>query len=461
LHATPEAPEPHAGAIAIVGMAARFPDSPDLATFWDNLKSGRECIRDLADADLQDGLADVARSNPAYVRRRPVLDGIENFDAAFFGMSPREAALTDPQQRVFLECTWNALEDAAIDPARAQGPIGVFAGSALNTYFLRHVCADQKGLRDFTADFQVGHYQELLGAMQDFVASRVAYKLDLKGPAVTVQSACSTSLLAVAQACQSLQLFQCDAALAGGVSISVPQMRGYESIDGGMVSADGHVRPFDAAANGTVFGSGCGVVVLKRLEDALADGDRIYAVIRGAGVNNDGSAKVGFTAPSIDGQAQAIMLAHANAGVTPADIGYVEAHGTATPLGDPIEFRALAKAFTAAAPHAQACRLGSLKANFGHLDAAAGVAGLIKTALALDRQEVPPQINFTAANPEIDLAASPFRIETQATPWTRTDRARMAGVSAFGVGGTNVHLVLEEAPRRATEAKAEATGQAL
>ncbi len=439
----------HVGSIAIIGMALRVPDAPDLITFWQNLLAGRESIRDLSPAELDDDFDAATRASPSYVRRRPVLDGIENFDAAFFGMSPREAALTDPQQRVFLECSVAALEDAAIDPACATGPIGVFAGSALNTYFLRHVVPHQQALRAFTSQFQVGQYQELLGAMQDFVASRVAYKLNLKGPAVTVQSACSTSLLAVAQACQSLQLYQCDAALAGGVSISVPQKRGYESLEGGMVSSDGHVRPFDKDANGTVFGSGCGVVVLKRLEDAVAAGDHIYAVIRGTGVNNDGADKIGFTAPSAAGQADVIRLAHANAGVTPGDIGYVEAHGTATPLGDPIEFRALADAFAGAAP--RSCILGSLKANVGHLDAAAGVTGLIKTALALHHDTLPPQINFAAVSPAISLAESPFRIETVATPWPRGAAPRRAGVSAFGVGGTNVHIVVEEAPARASQ----------
>jgi amino acid adenylation domain-containing protein len=436
--------EPHVGAVAIVGMALRVPDAADLKTFWQNLLDGRESIRDLAADELEDDFDAATRAGASYVRRRPVLDGIENFDATYFGMAPREAALTDPQQRVFLECAVAALEDAAIVPAHATGPIGVFAGSAMNTYFLRHVVPNRDALRAFTNQFQVGQYPELLGAMQDFLASRVAYKLDLKGPAVTVQSACSTSLLAVAQACQSLQLYQCDAALAGGVSISVPQQRGYESLEGGMVSADGHVRPFDSQANGTVFGSGCGVVVLKRLEDAQAAGDHIYAIIRGAGVNNDGADKVGFTAPSVAGQADAIRLAHANAGVAAGDISYVEAHGTATPLGDPIEFRALADVFADAATGS--CTLGSVKANVGHLDAAAGVTGLIKAALALHHETLPPQINFSAANAAIALARSPFKIVTASTPWPRGAQRRKAGVSAFGVGGTNVHLVLEEAP---------------
>ncbi len=435
----------HPGSVAIVGMACRFPDAPDVATFWRNLKAGHEAIRNLRSDEIDDDYDAATRAASSYVKRRPILDGIENFDAAFFGMSPREAALTDPQQRVFLECAWAAFEDAAIDPAAAAGPIGVFAGSAMNTYFLRHVLGNQQRCREFTTSFQVGHYQELLGAMQEFVATRVAYKLDLKGPAVNVQSACSTSLLAVAQACQSLQLYQCDAAIAGGVSISVPQHRGYESLDGGMVSPDGRVRPFDSAANGTVFGSGCGVVVLKRLEDAITDGDRIYAVIRGCGVNNDGGDKIGFTAPSAAGQAEVIRAAHANAGVTADQIGYVEAHGTATPLGDPIEFRALEAVFGTSA-ETGTCTLGSVKANVGHLDAAAGVTGLIKAALQLHHAEVPPQINFERANAQIDMEHGRFRVTTSGHPWPRSATPRMGGVSAFGVGGTNVHVVIEEAP---------------
>ncbi len=436
----------HPGSIAIVGMAVRVPDAADIATFWQNLLAGHESIRDLSLDELDDDFDAATRAGHSYVRRRPILDGIENFDAAYFNMSPREAALTDPQQRIFLQCAVSALEDAAIDPARAKGAIGVFAGSALNTYFLRHVLGREAAIRAFTSDFQVGHYPELLGAMPDFIATRTAYKLDLKGPAVTVQSACSTSLLAVAQACQSLQLYQCDAALAGGVSVSVPQHRGYESLDGGMVSADGRVRPFDAAANGTVFGSGCGVVVLKRLEDAIAAGDPIYAVIRGIGVNNDGGDKVGFTAPSVSGQTDAIRLAHANAGIAPRDIGYIEAHGTATPLGDPIEVRAATEAFAGSNATPRSCVLGSVKANVGHLDAAAGVVGLIKTALILHHETLPPQINYTTPNPAIDFASGPFRIASARQAWPRAARPRMAGVSAFGVGGTNVHLVLQEAP---------------
>lgn len=436
----------HVGSIAIVGMAGRFPEARDISALWRNLEAGRECIRDLDDGGTEGCLPSDADHLRHYVKRRPVLDDIESFDAAFFGMTAREAQLTDPQQRVFLECAWAALEDAGLTGRASAGQIGIFAGSALNTYFLRHVLGDRARIDAFTSAFQVGHYQELIGAMQDFVASRVAYKLGLTGPAVTVQSACSTSLLAVAQACQSLQLYQCDTVLAGGVSISVPQMRGYEVLDGGIASMDGHVRPFDARANGTVFGSGCGVVVLRRIEDAIAAGDPIYAVIRGVAVNNDGDDKVGFTAPSVAGQAAVIRFAHANADVSADDIDYVEAHGTATPLGDPIEFKALYDVFGDGRSRLEPCRIGSVKANVGHLDAAAGVTGLIKTALQLHHGKIVPQINFTEANPHIDLAHSAFRIDAAGAAWPRGARRRMAGVSAFGVGGTNVHVVLEEAP---------------
>ena len=286
----------------------------------------------------------------------------------------------------------------------------------------------------------------LLGAGLDFLSTRVSYKLDLKGPSLTLQTACSTSLLAVAQACQSLILGQSDMALAGGVSITFPQKRGYLHLEGGMVSSDGTCRTFDANASGTIFGSGAGVVALKRLADAQRDGDHIFAVIRGFGVNNDGAAKVGFTAPSIDGQASAIEMAHVNAGVDARSISYVECHGTATPLGDPIEVAALTKAFQASTSDRQFCAVGSVKSNIGHLDAGAGVVGLIKTALSLKHGVIPATLHFTAPNPQIDFAATPFYVNSKLTEWPRGAGPRRAGVSAFGVGGTNVHVVLEEAP---------------
>ena len=360
-------------------------------------------------------------------------------------MHLREAALTDPQQRVFLECAWEALEDAGHDPASYAGAIGVFAGASMNTYFLQNICKDRATIEEFTSTFQVGGYPTLVGN-GDFVATRTAYKLDLRGPALSVQTACSTSLVAVAQACQSLLMYQSDMALAGGASISFPQHRGYIHQEGGMVAADGHCRTFDAQASGTVFGNGVGVVLLKRLEDALADGDHVYAVIRGAAVNNDGAGKVGFTAPSIDGQAQVIAAAQAMAGVDPRSVSYVECHGTATPLGDPIEVAALTKVFRAATPDVDFCVLGSAKTNVGHLDAAAGVTGLIKTALALKHRQLPGTLHFQTPNPKLELNGSPFRVQAHLGAWPSTGEPLRAGVSALGVGGTNAHVVLEEAP---------------
>lgn len=453
-----------AGGIAIVGMAVRLPGADSgcstVEQFWQNLVDGRESITRFADAELEDAFDAETRAAPNFVRARPILRGIEHFDAEFFGMYAKEAELTDPQHRVLLECAWEALEHAGHDPARFAGSIGVFAGSSINTYFLRHVMNDRQKVAAFTSGYQVSQYPQLLGAGHDFTATRIAYKFDLKGPAINLNSACSTSLLAVAQACQSLMLYQSDMALAGGVSISLPQVRGYQHLEGGMASADGHCRSFDAEATGTVFGSGAGMVLLKRLVDALADGDTIYGVIRGCGVNNDGAGKVGFTAPSVEGQAACIELAHAQAGVDPRSISYVECHGTATPLGDPIEIAGLTRAFRTATADRQFCRIGSVKSNIGHLDAAAGVSGLIKTALALHHRQIPASLHYTRPNPQIDFAATPFLVNTALTPW-QADGPLRAGVSAFGVGGTNVHVVVEEAPPVAARAPADDTAQLL
>ncbi|MDB6161630.1 MAG: amino acid adenylation domain protein, partial [Gammaproteobacteria bacterium] len=437
--------------VAIVGMSGRFPGARTVEQFWRNLRDAVESVTHFSEAELEDSFSDEVRRQPNFVKARPILDGVEQFDAEFFGMYAREAELTDPQHRVFLECAWEALESAGCDPRTFNGAIGVFAGCSINTYFLEHVCRDRRTIEEFTSNYQVGSYPMLLGAHQDFLATRVSYKLDLKGPSVTLATACSTSLLAVAQACQSLILGQSDMALAGGVSITFPQKRGYLHLEGGMVSADGTCRTFDANASGTIFGSGAGVVALKRLSDAQRDGDHIFAVIRGCGVNNDGAAKVGFTAPSIDGQAAAIEMAHANAGVDARSISYVECHGTATPLGDPIEVAALTKAFQASTSERQFCAVGSVKSNIGHLDVGAGVVGLIKTALSLKQGVIPATLHFTAPNPQIDFASTPFYVSSKLTEWPRADGPRRAGVSAFGVGGTNVHVVLEEPP--GTEAR--------
>lgn len=444
-HALPESERP---AIAIVGLAGRFPGCRSLTEFWEALCAGKDCVSRFSSAELEDEFDAETRARSDFVAARSILPDIDQFDAEFFGMLPRDAALTDPQQRLFLECCWEAIEVAGHDPASYRGDIGVFAGSSLNSYLLRHVLRDKAGLDRFTSNFQVGSYGELVGALPDFLSTRVAYKLDLKGPAVNVASACSTSLLAVAQACQSLLNYQCDMALAGGVSVTLPQRRGYLATEGGMVSPTGTCRPFDAAADGTVFGSGAGVVLMKRLEDAIADGNYVYAVVRGFGVNNDGAAKVGFAAPSVKGQAAAIATAHAMAGIHADAVDYIEAHGTGTPLGDPIEFAALAEAFAATSTAVGHCVIGSSKGNLGHLDASAGVIGLIKTALVLDRETIPGLVHFKSPNPHLKIAGSPFRFETETRPWPRGDRPRIAGVSSFGVGGTNVHIVVEEAPPR-------------
>lgn len=431
-------------AIAIIGIAGRFPGAADVSRFWRNLCGGVESIARFDPDAIDDAFSAVQRADPAYVPARSVLDGVELFDAEFFGMQPREAALTDPQHRVFLECCWEAFEDAGYDPAGSS--VGVFAGCSMPTYLLQNILADRGAVEAFTSGYQVDNYQQLLGALGDVLATRVSYKLDLRGPSMTVQTACSTSLVAVAQACQALLLHQCDMALAGGVSITFPQQRGYRHTEGGMVSADGHCRPFDAQASGTVFGSGSGVVLLRRLGDAMAAGDRIHAVIRSFAINNDGAAKVGFTAPSVEAQSDVIATAHALAGIDASSIGYVECHGTATPLGDPIEVAALTRAFRQTADSAAFCAIGSVKGNVGHLDAAAGVTGLIKAVLAVREGVIPPTMHFRSPNLRLGLAGSPFFIADRLMPWSEAERPRRAGVSALGVGGTNVHVVVEQAP---------------
>ena len=433
-------------AVAVIGLAGRFPGADDIAQFWRNIRAGVTSISRFSEAELEDSFTPEVRRSPNFVRARSILKDVDRFDAEFFGMLPREAALTDPQHRLMLECAWAALEDAGYDPATYAGSIGIFAGSSMNTYLLTHVLAERLNADAFASDYQVGSYDALLGALSDTLATRIAYKLNLRGPAMTVQSACSTSLLAVAQACQSLLLYQSDMALAGGVSVTFPQKRGYLHQEGGMVSADGICRPFDDKATGTVFGDGAAIVLLKRLADAIEDGDHIYAVIRGSAVNNDGSEKVGFTAPSVHGQAEVIASAIAAADVEPMSIGYVECHGTATPLGDPIEFDGLVRGFGEQPVDKPYCALGSAKANIGHLDAAAGVTGLIKAVLALQHREIPPLTNFEQPNRHLGLPGSPFYFPTALTAWAAGDTPRRAGVSSFGVGGTNVHVVLEEAP---------------
>ena len=429
--------------IAIIGMSGRFPGARDVAEFWRNLCDGVESITQFSDAELlARGTDPAALAHPNFVKANAILDDVDLFDAALFGYSARDAQIMDPQQRVFLECAWDALENAGYDPTRYPGLIGVFAGSAMSTYLqFLYASLDRLGFVD--------PYQMLISNEKDFLATNVSYKLNLRGPSIAIQTACSTSLVAVSIACQNLLNYHCDIALAGGVAISVPQRRGYMYAPEGIVSPDGHCRAFDAAGQGMVGGNGVGIVVLKRLSEALAEGDCIRAIIRGFGINNDGAVKVGFTAPGVEGQAQVIAMAQAMAGVHPDSVTYVEAHGTATALGDPIEVAALTEAFRAHTERRGFCALGSVKTNIGHLDPAAGVAGLIKTVLALEHRMLPPSLHFEKPNPRIDFDSTPFFVNNQLRPWLSADGQPLrAGVSSFGIGGTNAHVVLEEAPPR-------------
>jgi len=435
--------------VAVVGLSGRFPGASNVREFWDNILNGRECISCFSDEELLSNGADFNLiSDPKYVRARGVLDNVDLFDTDFFNLNVREAKLTDPQHRIFLECAWEAVEDAGYTPKTIEGSIGVFAGSSLNTYLIHHIFSDPNIAKTFISGFQADGYHLLIGNDKDYLATRVAHKLNFKGPAITIQTACSTSLVAVVQACQSLLNYQCDAALAGGVSITLPQQRGYIYQEGAIASSDGHCRSFDANATGTVFGSGCGIVLLKRLSDAVSDGDLIYAVIKGSAINNDGSDKVSFSAPNIEGQSEVIALAQALAGITADTVDYVEAHGTGTPLGDPIEVTALTNAFRATTDLRQYCGLGSVKTNVGHLEAAAGITGLIKTCLAIYNRQIPPSLHFKEPNPNIDFDRSPFYVVKELTEWPKNDHPCRAGVSSFGMGGTNAHVILEEPPNR-------------
>ncbi len=427
--------------IAVIGMAGRFPGARDLPGFWRNLADGVEGVSFFSDEELA-GAGVPARllADPNYVKAGSLLDGVGDFDAEFFGYTAREAELLDPQQRLFLEHCWHALEDAGYDPGRPPGLIGVYAGVAWNTYLLSNLMAHRQ-LFDGGGAFQV-----FITNDKDFMPTRVSYKLNLRGPSVILQTSCSTSLVAVHLACLSLLNYECDMALVGGVTVKVPQVSGYYHQEGGLASPDGHCRAFDARAAGTIFGSGVGVAVLKRLPDALADGDRLRAVIRGSAINNDGAVKVSYTAPSVEGQTEVIATAQAVAGIAADSVQYVEAHGTGTSLGDPIEVTALTKVFRETTEKVGFCALGSVKSNVGHLDAAAGIAGFLKTVMALENRQIPPSLHYESPNPAIDFAASPFYVNTRLAPWTTDGGPRRAGVSSFGVGGTNAHVILEEAP---------------
>ena len=422
--------------IAIIGVAGRFPRADDVETFWRNIAQGRDCVSRFSDEEMEEaGVPRELREHPGYVPAKAIIEDADHFDAPFFGYSPTEARCIDPQQRLFLETAWTALEDAGYDPGRYEGLIGVYGGADATLYAAAQLVT---GAQNMTS---------LLGNNRDYLTTRVAHKLDLKGPAYTVQTACSTSLVVVHVACQALLSWQCDMALAGGVGVSFPQRVGYLYQEGGVMSPDGTTRTFDARGRGTVGGDGCGIVLLKRLEDALEDGDTIRAVIRGSAINNDGADKVGFTAPSIDGQAEVIASALAVAGLTPDDITYLEAHGTATELGDPIEMAALDEVYKSGTDRRGFCAIGSVKSNMGHMNSASGIGGLIKTVKALQEKQLPPSLHFQEPNPQIDFAGSCFRVNTELQPWEPRDgQLRRAGVSSFGAGGTNAHAVLEEPP---------------
>lgn len=430
-------------AIAIIGIAGKFPGASDLSSFWENLSQGKESIARFSTEELEKG--GVSRDkidSPYYVRARGILENVDLFDAEYFGMPPLEAQLTDPQHRLFLECALEALEEAGLCPEHFSGTIGVYGGSTRSSYFLNNIYPNQNLMES------MGNYQVRIGNEQDYLTTKASYKLNLTGPSLNIQTACSTGLTAICVACNHLLSYQCDAALAGAVSISVPQESGYPFQEGMIFAPDGHCRAFDAKAQGTVPSNGVGFVVLKRLEDALADRDHIHAIIKGYGMNNDGANKISFSAPSMTGQQEAIESALHMAEVDPESIQYVEAHGTATFLGDPIEMSALKAAFNMRETKAPYCAIGSVKTNIGHCMEAAGIAGLLKATLSLVHKKIPPSLHFSELNPHIEADQTPFYVNTKLTDWSGAERRR-CGVSSFGVGGTNAHVILEEAPESA------------
>ncbi|MDP6435915.1 MAG: SDR family NAD(P)-dependent oxidoreductase [Gammaproteobacteria bacterium] len=437
--------------IAVVGMSGRFPGAATIRQFWENLRDGRETLTDFTDEQLlAAGVPESVLNDPNYVKRGAVLEDMEGFDAGFFGFNPNDAAVLDPQHRHFLECAWEAMEDAGHPPDRFKGPVAVYAGVGMGSYMSFNLLNNRE-LMDSMGLFLVRH----TGNDKDFLATRVSYEFNLTGPSVNVQTACSTSLVAIHLAYQALLNGEADMALAGGVTIELPHRQGYLYKEGEILSPDGRCRAFDADSQGTVFGSGAGVVVLRRLEDALADGDHIHAIIKGSAINNDGSAKVGYLAPSVDGQAKAISEAIAVADIDPETISYIETHGTGTNVGDPIEIAALTQAFRASTEKSGYCGVGSIKPNIGHLDTAAGVASFIKTVEALKHRQIPPSIWFDSPNPECDFDNSPFYVVSELADWNPgygdADSPRRAGVSSLGVGGTNAHVIVEEAPLVASD----------
>ncbi len=437
--------------IAIVGMSAHLPGAASIEEYWSNLRDGVESIRKLTEEELIEADETPDRlHHKNYVPSAAILDDFEMFDGEFFGFSPKESAIMDPQHRQFLEVAWEALENAGHPPERFDGPIGVYAGCGMGSYFYFNICSNPD-LVDSTGMFLLRH----TGNDKDFMATRVSHAFDLKGPSINLQTACSTSLVATHYACQALLNGECDMALAGGVTIELPHKRGYIFEDGEILSPDGHCHAFDHRAQGTVFGSGAGAVVLRRLADAIADGDHIWGVIKGTAVNNDGAAKAGYLAPSVDGQAAAIAEAQAMAGVEADTIDYIECHGTGTYLGDPIEIAALTSAFNETTDETGFCKIGSVKTNIGHLDTAAGVASLIKATLSLHNRQIPPSLGYEAPNPSIDFKNSPFSVNATLADWTSHKGPRRAGVNSLGVGGTNAHAVIEEAPERGPSDEAE------
>ena len=436
--------------VAIIGMSCRFPGANNISEFWDNLCNGVESISFFEDAEiLASGVESELLNNPNYVKASPILENIEGFDADFWGYSPKEAQLLDPQQRLFLECAWECLEDAGYDPFNYQGDISLYGGAATNTYLLnniypnRHTIDDRDRLGVINLS-SMGGFQVTTANDKDYLTTRTSYKLNLTGSSVNVQTACSTSLVTVHLACQSLINSECDIALAGGVSVHSPQKMGYLHQEGMILSADGHCRAFDRDASGTIFGSGAGMVVLKLLDKAIEDGDRIYGVIKGSAVNNDGGTKVGYFAPNVDGQTRVVAEALAVADLPPESINYIEAHGTGTKLGDPIEITALTQAYHQDKKQTSYCAVGSVKTNVGHLQMASGIVGLIKATLCLYHQKIVPSLHYTQPNPQIDLEHSPFYINTQLQEWTADSYPRRAGVNSLGIGGTNAHVILEE-----------------
>ena len=433
------------GDIAVIGMSGRFPGAANVDEFWQNLVKGVDAVSRFREDELEFVVA--KEPDQKSVRARGVLENVGQFDAAFFDINPREAEVMDPQHRLFLECAWESLESAGYDPGQFPGLIGVFAGCTMNTYLLYNLCSHRAVAARLCGNYQVGDYSIILGNDKDFLPTRISYKLNLNGPSMAIQTACSTSLVTICQACTNLLTYQCDMALAGGVSISFPQKRDYLPQDGSLMSSEGICRAFDAGADGTVFGHGAAVVLLKRLADAVADGDTVLAVIKGTAVNNDGAMKVSYAAPSVNAQANVIAAALAAANVDAESISYLEAHGTGTALGDPIEVAALTKAFREnGAKRDGYCAIGTAKTNVGHLDVAAGATGLIKTVLQLQHGLIPPLLHFKYPNPKIDFANSPFFPVRKMLEWKRGEQLRRAGVSSFGVGGTNAHVIMEEAP---------------